>query len=475
VSNPDTRPKNGTVRALVASVSGFVQQMHEKSMTEGFALGVALLVFFAAISATETILHFRTTEAASQRATVALAFASELRARVDRELNSVLYLGSGIVGYLAVRNKQTDADEFNRVLAAVHTYGHHIRNIALAVDYRITYVYPQAGNEQVIGQDYRDLPAQWPSVQRAITSRSVVLTGPVMLVQGGTGLIYRTPIFVKDKYWGMLSTVIDIPSLQEAAFKGLDNGRFEFAIRIIEEDGLGGGMLWGTQKLFADKDAVVLEAPMPNGHWVYAVRATDKSKYALYWAIRGLGWILAVLASLSVVVVLRQRRELSRQAGFDSLTDLPNRRLFDDRLEQSLRRYERNGFGLVATVFIDINDFKPINDRYGHSVGDRVLQTVATRIREEVRLGDTVSRWAGDEYALIIEDTSENRLAQLIERLHQRIRVPFDVDGITLTVSVAIGAACYPDEAATSAALLELADQRMYDNKTQAKRAMTSR
>ena len=199
------------------------------------------------------------------------------------------------------------------------------------------------------------------------------------------------------------------------------------------------------------------------------MRATQRSSNALNWAIRSLGWILALLAGLSVVTVLRQRRELSRLAGFDSLTDLPNRRLFDDRLEQSLRRYERNGIGLVAVVFLDLNGFKSINDRYGHTVGDRVLQTVAARIREQVRLGDTVSRWAGDEYALIVEDTSENHVDQLTERLHHRIEAPFELDGLTLTVSAAIGAAYYPDEAATSAELLELADQRMYENKKRMK------
>ena len=470
MSNPDARPGKGSRRFSSASANDFVQQIHERSMTKGFAVVAAALVFLVAVCSTEAILHFRAAEAASQKSSAALAFASELRARTDRELNSVLYLGSGIVGYLAVRNEQTDAEEFNRILAAVYGYGHHIRNIALAVGYRITYVYPRAGNEQAIGRDYRDLPAQWPAVQRAISSRSVVLTGPVMLVQGGKGLIYRTPVFVKDQYWGMLSTVVDIPSLQEAAFKELDSAGFEFATRIDEENGSGGGLLWGKHELFADKSAVVLEAPMPNGRWVYAVRANDKNRDALNWAIRGLGWIMATLAGLSVLTVLRQRHELSLLAGFDSLTELPNRRLFDDRLEQSLRRHQRNRAGLVAAVFIDVNDFKPINDRHGHVVGDRVLQTIATRIREEVRLGDTVSRWAGDEYAVIIEDTTENSVLQLIERLHQRIKEPFDVGGTTLTVSVAIGAAYYPDEAATSAVLLALADQRMYDNKTRTKR-----
>ena len=89
-----------------------------------------------------------------------------------------------------------------------------------------------------------------------------------MLVQGGTGLIYRVPVFVGDQYWGILSTVIDIPSLQEAAFKGLDSEHFEFAIRIEEEGGTGGGMLWGKQELLTDPGTVLLEAPMPNRRWI---------------------------------------------------------------------------------------------------------------------------------------------------------------------------------------------------------------
>ena len=469
VNNPDTRSEEGIRKFSSASANDFVQRMHEKSMTKGFAIIAAALVFLVSVCSTEAILHFRASEAASQKSSAALAFASELRARTDRELNSVLYLGSGLISYLAVHNDQTDTTEFNRILEAVYGYSHHIRNLALAIGYRIAHVYPLAGNQQIIGRDYRDIAAQWPSVQRAIISRTVVLTGPVNLVQGGTGLIYRAPVFVKDEYWGMLSTVIDIPSLQEAAFKGLDSDRFEFAIRI-EEEGSEGRMLYGKPTLFTDKNAVVLDAPTPSGRWIYAVRPTEKSGQALNWAIRGLGWILATLATLGVVTVLRQRRELSLLAGFDSLTELPNRRLFDDRLEQSLRRHQRNGTGLVATVFIDVNDFKSINDRYGHVVGDRVLQTIATRIREEVRLGDTVSRWAGDEYAVIIEDTTENSVLQLIERLHERINIPFNAGGITLTVGVAIGAAYYPDEAATSADLLALADQRMYGNKTRTKR-----
>ena len=89
-----------------------------------------------------------------------MAFASELRARTDRELNSVLYLGNGIVGYLDVNHGRLDANEVKQILASVYGYGLHIRNLTLALGYRISFVHPLAGNEQAIGRDYRELPAQ---------------------------------------------------------------------------------------------------------------------------------------------------------------------------------------------------------------------------------------------------------------------------------------------------------------------------
>ena len=88
MSNPDTRSEEGSQRFSNASANDFVQQIHEKSMTKGFACCAAILVFLLAVCSTEAILHFRAAEAASQKSSAALAFASELRARTDRELNS---------------------------------------------------------------------------------------------------------------------------------------------------------------------------------------------------------------------------------------------------------------------------------------------------------------------------------------------------------------------------------------------------
>ena len=443
----------------------FAWWVHEKSLTARFAVAVALLVFLALAALTETLSRSRNAEFVSERNAAMLAFASELRARADRELNSVLFLGSGLVGYLVVRHDALDPGEVERILAAVYANSRHIRNFSVAVGYLVRFVYPLAGNEAIIGRDYRELPAQWPAVKRAIESRAVVLTGPVTLVQGGSGLIYRTPIFVGGSYWGMLSSVIDMQSFQQAAFGEIVSDRYAFAVRAVEHGSRAGVLLLGDGALFDDPSAVRIDAQVPNGVWSYAVRDKRPSRPASVAAIRAIGWLLAALAGLGVGLVLRQRRALAQHAGNDSLTGLPNRRLFDDRLEQALRRHARDQSAQIAMLFMDLDGFKPINDRYGHKTGDAVLCHVATRIRDELRAGDTVARWAGDEFAVLVEGADDAQLDQLLGRLRQCIAAPMHIGPLALSVGVSIGMARYPDEASDGAALVELADRRMYIDK----------
>ena len=435
-------------------------------MSPRFALSVSLLVFAVTVLLSEALLHFREAEFLSQREAAATGFASELRARVDRELNSVLYLASGIVGYLVVRHDRLDAKEVSRILGAIHTFGRHVRNFSIAVDYRITYVFPLKGNEQALNVDYRDIPAQWPTIRKTIDSGESVLTGPVSLLQGGSALIYRIPVHVDGKYWGLLSTVIDMTSFQNGAFVGLDEDRFDFAIRSRDFTGAG-GVFVGSPELFDDPSAVILQSDVPGGRWTYAVRTRVPDRFGELLGMRALGGLLAALAAAGIFTVLRQRGELARHAGFDSLTGLPNRRLFDDRLNQAIRRQTRNQSGMIAALFLDLDGFKQINDRYGDKIGDVVLKTVADRLRTEVRLADTVARWAGDEFAIVIEDASRENVGQLVDRLRECVARPVEINDASLLTGTSVGMAFYPDEAITAQELLELADRRMFDDKAQ--------
>ena len=159
------------MRPPVAKTRSLSRDLHEKSMTPRFSWMVSVLILLSGIFFTETLARYYQAEIASERHARTLAFASELRARSDRELNSVLYLASGIVGYLVVRHQEIDPNEIDRILSVIHTYGRHIRNFTISVGSKISYIYPLKGNESMLGRDYSEIQEQWPAIRKALEKR----------------------------------------------------------------------------------------------------------------------------------------------------------------------------------------------------------------------------------------------------------------------------------------------------------------
>ncbi|MFZ2633610.1 MAG: GGDEF domain-containing protein [Desulfosalsimonadaceae bacterium] len=160
-----------------------------------------------------------------------------------------------------------------------------------------------------------------------------------------------------------------------------------------------------------------------------------------------------------------KEEEALKIALHDALTGLPNRVLFEQRLDYGLSQSKRHGWGL-AVLFIDIDEFKSINDSYGHDLGDKVLLMVASRLQSFVRQEDTVSRWGGDEFVcLLLEIKQEPDVTRLAERMADRIAEACEFDGIVLSISVSIGIAIYPAHGETSDILFKNADTAMYQAK----------
>lgn len=162
-----------------------------------------------------------------------------------------------------------------------------------------------------------------------------------------------------------------------------------------------------------------------------------------------------------------QEKQSRHDALHDGVTGLSNLTLFKDRLENALSQAKRHDWRL-AVMFIDLDAFKSINDRYGHDVGDRVLQLVARRLEALVRAGDTVSRRGGDEFLfLMLEAKDEVNAVNFAGMLIERIGEACEVDGASLTVSSSIGIAMYPEDGRTAQELLKHADLAMYAAKQQ--------
>lgn len=163
-------------------------------------------------------------------------------------------------------------------------------------------------------------------------------------------------------------------------------------------------------------------------------------------------------------------QQLRHIAHFDPLTGLPNRVLLADRLEQAIVRVRRSGLPL-ALAYIDLDGFKSVNDVHGHDVGDQLLVTLAARMKDCLREGDTVARLGGDEFVAVLADLSNQSAAKdLIDRLLSVIAQPVKVDGVVVQVSGSIGISHYPQsDDVDPDQLLRQADQAMYQAKVAGK------
>ena len=183
-------------------------------------------------------------------------------------------------------------------------------------------------------------------------------------------------------------------------------------------------------------------------------------------------------SSSQVVVIVRDITEqhktaevIRQHAYFDTLTSLPNRFLSLDRLSQMLNEAERNN-EKTAVLFLDLDDFKKINDSLGHEVGDKLLIEAASRLQLALRKEDTVGRLGGDEFIVLLRAlASNNNAIDISENLLKIFREPFHIDGRELIVTLSIGIAIYPENGDCASDLLRNADTAMYQAKSMGRNA----
>ncbi|NJD08441.1 MAG: bacteriohemerythrin [Methylococcaceae bacterium] len=164
-----------------------------------------------------------------------------------------------------------------------------------------------------------------------------------------------------------------------------------------------------------------------------------------------------------------ERKQAAQQVQFmafnDVLTGLPNRQLFADRLHQAISLCKRSG-EMLAICYLDLDGFKPINDRHGHEAGDQLLVELGKRLQQELRAGDTLARLGGDEFVVLLNQLSSFFAGeQIVERILRLIVLPFEVEGHRLSVSASIGVTFYPQDDGDPDTLLRHADQAMYKAK----------
>lgn len=256
-----------------------------------------------------------------------------VRAALSRDAFAAVNLTEGLVTLVSLK-AGVQQDEFDALAAAIVRRSPVTRNVALAVGTTITFVYPLDTNRAALGVDYLKTPDQREGVLRAIRERRTVVAGPLQLVQGGTGIIGRTPIFVRapgggtdagDHYWGIAATVISFDRLIESA--GLNDPALGLRIGLRGRDGEGasGEPFWGDAQVFAERP-VQLDVPLPSGSWVIA--AVPVQGWPLFRAWRSSSFVAGCALSITLSCLLLSAllashdRRLEVQARKQSEDDL---------------------------------------------------------------------------------------------------------------------------------------------------------
>jgi len=163
-----------------------------------------------------------------------------------------------------------------------------------------------------------------------------------------------------------------------------------------------------------------------------------------------------------IVTLLEDQIQASEHLAYhDELTGLPNRRLLQDRLLQALTRGDRTGCH-VAVLLLDLDDFKEINDTFGHRIGDAVLQAVVARLSSRMRASDTLARSGGDEFTIVSEIATAEGAQSLASAMESALVLPLSVEGELIRTGVSVGYALYPQDGADPTELCAAADKAMY-------------
>lgn len=336
-----------------------------------------------------------------------------------------------------------------------------IRNIGILEDTTITWNYPPEENQAAIGVDLAKVEGQSDQVLYVKHSGNAIFVGPINLVQGGIGYIIRMPIYKSDTYFGQISIVIngdrfikflsDLEDEMDINFKITDASQVIYESNYIDQ---------------AEDMSFVLN----NDMFEWRIRIQPDKGWSLgnHWftIIPFIILVISVLVGFRVYYIYVDSKINKHNAFHDPLTGLYNRHYLNKYSESIFKVAEINQYN-IGIIVIDINNFKSINDQYGHLTGDGILNRFALKLKSQMRSGQEVFRIGGDEFLIIFEHVSDRKLMfDILERLKHSVEGKSLLEDVDLKITLSAGIAVYPEDGNDLDALYNIADQNMYIEKS---------
>ena len=322
----------------------------------------------------------------------------------------------------------------------IEDYGY--KNVSILPKGIVTYIYPIVGNEKAIGDNVLTMANRKHEANLAIETREVILSGPYDFTQGGNGFILRKAIFKNNEFWGFVAVVIDKEVLLEKInINAIYASQYKHQF-IAEVNNLDPIVVDESIK-FMQEQAQWVKIKLPNGSWYFGIHDFDNIDTQIHLVIIAIfGYTVSLLVALYIKKLSIKLKFANQENYIDKLTGVNNRKLLEHlRSDFIMKNIE------YAVFYLDLNNFKPINDTYGHDVGDEVLIKFAKKLKSIINDSDYIIRMGGDEFLVILPSiTSKKNIENFCERLSEIQIIPILVGDINLALKFSYGFAVANNE-----------------------------
>lgn len=432
-----------------------------------------------------------------QNAEIYGKYFSQKTALVMENLAQSLYVLSSIIRW---QNGKTDY--FEEIAGYLIQIIPETININLAKDGVVSHVYPYKQNEIALGHNLLLSPARKDEALKAVVSREVTVAGPMALLQGGRGLAFRQAVFlpkelkeiqekknfsIEHKYdtadehfWGFVIITYDFPKImhrlnyEELTLAGLSWNLW----RTNPHNGQKISVISSNPS--SENEILTFKVPLQNETWYLDVSPCCSvfNQKLLLEALLYL-FICALVSLLITFIFILQNKNkiIERQSNTDTLTNLPNRKYFYSLLKKALQKHfnseHAEGDAVMHICVLDLNDFKLINDTYGHVIGDKILIEFSQRISQSLLPHEFASRLGGDEFLAVYYCPPAQNIPTRLADIQNFLQQPYNINGEQHIITASLGYICptkdmleeKKPEQSYEEFFLEKADRIMYQNK----------
>lgn len=429
---------------------------------------VPLIVFFVGICLLSVFTYNTNVQIQKDRRTIAKLNAVTYGQRIENDIENGIEITDTLKQLLINGNGQII--NFSKVAENLMSYS--IQSVQLAPNGVVTEIYPEEGNEAGKIDLLKD--SKRGEISNYAKDHNItVIQGPIKLKQGGSGLVVRNPIYLEDEngqeyFWGFTIVILRVPEIFEDSTNALSKFKYNYRLsreasvldkKYVEVDANCDKMIRPvTYNLTVGKEKWKLEI-MPRAGW-----SNSTTLYLIFFG--GLSLVILLTGLTIVLFLLDERRvELKELANKDGLTKLYNRYGFDEMAEKMISKNPKEH---CVAVLLDVDDFKLINDMYGHAYGDKALISLSENMQKFFPSSALLGRNGGDEFCILLPNCT---MEEVKESLIEFTKTPktFSYKGQTYSFCISLGYAEYPNNAIERSQLMRCADTALYEVKLHGK------